>query len=253
MIEAHEDILLDPRVPAGVPLLESWWWRALVLGVSIGLVPLLIVLWHFIDAPFGEWMARTWPGLLTGFGIVGAPEFWLTGSGIAFLWLAAQRERERAQDAFTLFVVVGVAVLACGFAYAFARGATRILSDGEEGWTCLRPDVRSATIAAAAIWSRSNAPHWSRRLTWMVPLVLAAEIALGTAFAADAIAGAWIGATCGLVVPWVRWRGRDGWMPRRRWSIGVAPSANGARSGSASDAASRMETGMDFENPGLKA
>lgn len=228
MLEAPEDILLDPRVPEGVPLLESWWWRALVAGVTVGLVPLLIVLWHFIDVPFGAWMERTWPGPLAGFGIVGAPELWLTGSGIAFLWLAAQRERERAQDAFTLFVTVGVAVLACGFTDAFARGAVRILSGGEEGWTHLSPNIRSAAIAAAAVWSRGNAPRWSRRVAWMVPLVLAAEVALGVAFLADAIAGAWFGAISGLAVPWIRWRGRDGWLPRRRWSIGTVDVANSA-------------------------
>lgn len=221
MIDAPEDILLDRRVPAGVPLLESWWWRALVAGTTIGLVPLLVVLWRFIDVPFGAWMERTWPGLLTGFGIVGAPELWLVGSGVAFLWMAAQRERERSQRAFELFVTVGAAVLACGLSDAFAEGAVWISAGGANAWEHLSPNPRSAAIAAAAMWSWSAAPAWRRRILSMVPLVLAAEVALGVAFVADALAGAWFGALAGLVVPWVRWRGRDGWMPRRRWSIGA--------------------------------
>ena len=222
MLDTPEDILLDRRVPAGTPLLESWWWRALAAGVTVGLVPLLIVLWHFIDAPFGAWMEMHWPGLLTGFSILGAPEFWLVGSGVSFLWMAAQRERARAEDAFLLFVTVGAAVLACGFCDAFAEGAVWIVAGGADAWEHLSPNPRAAAITAAAVWSVAAAPRWRRRIAIALPLVLAAEVALGVAFVADAIAGAWLGALSGLAVPWIRWRGREGWMPRRRWSIGVS-------------------------------
>ena len=229
MLDTPEDILLDRRVPAGTPLLESWWWRALAAGVTVGLVPLLIVLWHFIDAPFGAWMETHWPGLLTGFSILGAPEFWLVGSGVSFLWMAAQRERARAEDAFLLFVTVGAAVLACGFCDAFAEGAVWIVAGGADAWEHLSPNPRAAAITAAAVWSVAAAPRWRRRIAIALPLVLAAEVALGVAFVADAIAGAWLGALSGLAVPWIRWRGREGWMPRRRWSIGVADrSVSGA-------------------------
>jgi hypothetical protein len=223
VIDAADDILLDRRVPADVPLLESWWWRALVAGATIGLIPLLIVLWHFIDVPFGEWMEAHWPGLLSGFSILGAPELWLVGSGVAFLWMAAQRERARAQDAFTLFVTVGSAVLACGFCDLFAEGAVWIVAGGANAWEHLSPNPRAAAVTAASAWGWAATPRWRRRLTIAVPLVIAAEVAVGVAFVADAIAGAWMGALAGLVVPWIRWRGRHGWAPRRRWSIG-APS-----------------------------
>lgn len=225
MLDAPDDILLDRRVPAGTPLLESWWWRAFVAGVSIGLIPVLIVLWHFIDVPFGAWMEAHWPGLLTGFSILGAPEFWLVGSGVAFLWMAAQRERERAQDAFVLFVTIGASVLACGFCDAFAEGAVWIAAGGADAWEHLSPNPRAATIAAATIWTWTAAPRWRRRVAIALPLVLAAEVAVGVAFLADALAGAWLGVLVGLVVPWIRWRGRDGWTHRRRWSIGIGDQA----------------------------
>ena len=227
MIDAPEDILLDRRVPTGMPLLESWWWRALVAGGTIGLIPLLIVLWHFIDVPFGEWMEAHWPGLLTGFSIMGAPEFWLVGSGVAFLWMAAQRAR--AEEAFLLFVTVGVAVLACGFCDAFAEGLVWIVAGGANAWEHLSPNPRAAAITAAAVWSVAAAPRWRRRIAIALPLVIAAEVAVGVACVADAIAGAWLGVLSALLVPWIRWRGREGWMPRRRWSIGVADrSVSGA-------------------------
>lgn len=227
MPDTREDILTERRVPEGVPLLESWWWRALLAGTTIGLVPLLIVLWHFIDEPFGAWMERSWPGFLTGFGIVGAPEPWLTASGIAFLWMAAQRGRQAAQQAFSAFVTVGVAVLACGLCDAFARGALLLSGCGPE-WSHLSPSTRCATIAAAAMWAWSGVPSWRRRLSLAVPLVMSAEVAMGVAFAADAVAGAWIGAVSGLVVPWIRWRGRQGWTPRGQWTIGYAQPAGDA-------------------------
>jgi hypothetical protein len=223
VFDAADDILLDRRVPADVPLLESWWWRALVSGVSIGMSPLLIVLWHFIDVPFGEWMEAHWPGLLSGFSILGAPELWLVGSGAAFLWMAAQRERERGRHAFVLFVTIGAGVLACGFLDVFAEGAVWIVAGGADAWEHLSPNPRAATIAAAATWAWAAAPGWRRRIAIALPLVLAAEVAVGVAFLADAVAGAWIGVLGGLLVPWVRWRGREGWAPRRQWSIG-APS-----------------------------
>ncbi|MFM7807115.1 MAG: hypothetical protein ACKPEA_04190, partial [Planctomycetota bacterium] len=78
-----DEPLLDRALPPGVPLLASWWWRALIVGASIGLLPLVIVLWHAIDVPFGAWMQTRWPGLFAGVGILAAPELWLLGSACA--------------------------------------------------------------------------------------------------------------------------------------------------------------------------
>lgn len=220
MIDAHDDILLERQVPAGVPLLESWWWRALLAGSGVGLVPLLVVLWHFIDVSFGGWMERCWPGILTGFGILGAPELWLIGSLGACLWLAAQRERVQAQRAFDLFVTIASALLTCGVVDAFARGI--LILSGAADWSHLIPNARAATISAGVIWAWSILPAWRRRMLIVFVLVLAAEVALRVAYPSDALAGAWIGLLAGLVIPWIRWRGRDGWLPRRRWSIGDA-------------------------------
>jgi hypothetical protein len=231
VIDARDDLLLDRRLPVGMPLLESWWWRALLAGSGVGLVPLLIVLWHFIDEPFGSWMERCWPGILTGFGILGAPEFWLIGSIGAFLWLSAQRERASAQQAFELFVTTAFALLACGLVDAFARGLLILTTIGTTDWSHLIPSTRAATIAAGVSWSWSVLPAWRRRMLALLVLVLAAEVALGVAFASDALAGAWLGFLAGLAVPWIRWRGREGWLPRRRWSIGDASGRDGGPAG----------------------
>lgn len=217
-----DEPLLDRALPPGVPLLASWWWRALVAGASIGLVPLLIVLWHTIDAPFGAWMQAHWPGPLAGVGILAAPEIWLLGSSCTFLWWAARREREAAQGAFALFVAVGAATLVCGVAHAFARGMTAIVA-GErfERWSHLSPDARSAAIAAVAVCAWNGQQSWRRPLAALVALTMAAEVSLGVAYASDTLAGAWIGAMTGLVVPWVRWRGAAG------WAVDAAPGVLG--------------------------
>lgn len=211
---AHEPDapLLERTLPVGVPPLASWWWRALVAGGSIGLIPLLLVLWHAVDVPFGAWMQAHWPGVLTGIGILAAPEPWLLGSACTFLWWAARRERQAAQGAFAFFVAVGAAVLVCALAHAFAHGATALLA-GErfDRWSHLSPDTRCATIAAVAVIAWQHASPWRRMLTMLVALAMAAEIALGVAFASDTLAGAWIGAMTGLLVPWIRWRGINGW------------------------------------------
>ena len=53
--------VMDRRLPAGIPLLASWWWRILVVGASLGLVPVLVVTWSFIDEPFdGHDVELTW-------------------------------------------------------------------------------------------------------------------------------------------------------------------------------------------------
>ena len=212
MAVSPDEPLLDRALPDGVPLLASWWWRALTVGGSIGLVPLVIVLWHAIDVPFGAWMQAHWPGLFAGVGILAAPELWLVGSACAFLWCAARRARGAAQGAFALFVAVGAAVLVCGLAHAFGRGMTALVA-GErfEHWSHLSPNTRCAAIAAVAVCSWNDRGAWRRVLTALVALTIAAEVSIGVAYASDALAGAWIGAIAGLVVPWVRWRGAAGW------------------------------------------
>jgi len=212
MFAMVDEPLLDRRVPAGVPLLASWWWRALVAGGSIGMVPLLIVLWHAADVPLGAWMQAHWPRLFAGVGILAAPELWLLGSACAFLWWAARREREAAQGAFALFVAVGAAVLVSGLVHAFAHGMTLLIA-GErfDRWSHLSPNTRCAAIAAVAVCAWNGGGGWRRTLTALVALTIAAEVSLGVAFASDAFAGAWIGAMAGLVVPWLRWRGATGW------------------------------------------
>lgn len=213
---------IERTLPPGVPLLASWWWRALVAGGSIGLVPLLIVLWHAVDVPFGAGMQAHWPGLFTGVGILAAPELWLLGSVSAFLWWAARRERAAAQAAFALFVAVGAAVLVCGLVHAFGRGMTALVA-GErfEHWSHLSPDTRCAAIAAVAACAWNDRGAWRRVLTTLVVFTMAAEVSLGVAFASDTLAGAWIGAMAGLVVPWVRWRGASG------WAVDAAPGVLG--------------------------
>lgn len=231
MVASPDEPLLDRALPDGVPLLASWWWRALVVGGSIGMVPLLLVLWHEIDVPFGAWMQAHWPGLFAGVGILAAPELWLLGSACTFLWWAARRERVAAQGAFALFVAVGAAVLVSGMVHAFGRGVTAIAAgDRFEHWSHLSPNARCAAIAAVAVCSWNDRGAWRRVLAALVALTMAAEVSLGVAFASDALAGAWIGAIAGLIVPWLRWRGAAG------WAIEVAPGVLGeAPSGEFSD------------------
>lgn len=228
MVVPTDEPMLDRTLPAGVPLLASWWWRALVVGGSVGMVPLLLVLWHAIDLPFGAWMQSHWPGMFTGVGILAAPELWLLGSACAFLWWAARRERAAAQGAFALFVAVGVAVLVCGLTHAFARGATAIVAGARfEHWSHLSPNARCAAIAAVAVSSWNDHGSWRRMLTGLVALTFAAEVSLGVAFASDALAGIWVGAIAGLLVPWIRWRGAAG------WAIDTAPGVLGEAPGEA--------------------
>jgi membrane-associated phospholipid phosphatase len=227
MAAEPDALLLERTLPPGVPLLASWWWRALVAGGSIGLVPLLLVLWHAADVPLTAWMDAHWPRMFTGVGILAAPELWLLGSACAFLWRAARRERVTAQAAFALFVAVGAAVLACGLVHAFGRGVTAIVA-GERfaRWSHLSPDTRCAAIAAAAVLAWNIRGPWRRTLAALVALTVAAEVALGVSYASDAVAGAWIGALAGLAVPWVRWRAASGWaVDAAPGVLGEAPRA----------------------------
>ncbi len=216
--------ILDRRVPDGIPLFASWWWRTLFAGTSLGLVPVLAVAWAFIDVPFGHWMEANWPTLFTRVSGLGSPAAWLLVCASIYLAAAALRARHAARWAFLLLAEIAVAILVCGFIHLLANGFERFMDgSGAPTWSHLIPSVRCATIAAAA---------WTCRLRWpasrvfgavTVAMVIAAEIALGTVFLSDAIAGAWIGVVAAVVLPWVWWRVQPDTMPRINRAVPSAP------------------------------
>ena len=215
----------DMRVPAGVPLLASWWWRALIAGITLGLVPLVCVLWGIIDTPMGAWMEARWPTLLLGASAFGSPSAWLMASAAAYLAAAALRQRDRARWAFLFLCCIGAAVVLCLLIDGCAELGHRVLPGvRSDTWSHLAPSVRCATIAAAATtgWLRWR----SARRVWIaiVLLVCAAEVARGVVFASDAISGAWLGVLMALLVPWAWWRVHPDTLP------GVRPAAGWASS-----------------------
>jgi|GEM_PF-3076219 len=214
MSQAEAFHILDMRLPYAVPLLASWWWRALFAGISIGLLPLLVVLWHFTDVPLGEWMRAHWPGLFSSAHVLGAPEAWLLASAAAYLAAAALRERGRARWAFLFLINISAAVIVCLLLDGVAELAQMFFARGASAmWSHLAPSPRCATVAAAAItcWSRWPSTRWM--CVTATVLVMASQITLGSFFASDALAGVWIGVLTATVIPWVWWLAHPASMP----------------------------------------
>lgn len=198
--------VMDRRLPQGVPLLASWWWRAVVAGVTLGLVPLLAVLWAFIDVPVHRLLEWMWPSWLSGARALGSPEAWLAGGTAIFLASAAMRRRDTARWGFLL-----AANVTAGLMLAWALGAVIGLlasldaRSGSPTWLHLWPDARCAAAAAAAMTLWIRVPGAWRVLLAMVALVVLGESSLRTAFLSDALAGAWSGTLAAMAVPWAWW------------------------------------------------
>ncbi|NBX24746.1 MAG: hypothetical protein EBQ99_01625 [Planctomycetes bacterium] len=224
MTQAPAFHVMDRRLPQGVPLLASWWWRAVVAGVTVGLVPLLVVLWAFIDMPAHRLLDWMWPGWLVGARALGSPVAWLAGGGAIFLVSAALRRRDVGRWGFLL-----AANVASGLALAWVCGAGIGLlasldaRSGSPAWLHLWPDARCAAAAAAAMTLWIRVPSMGRVLLAMVALVVLGESAVRTAFLSDALAGAWCGTLGAMAVPWAWWSLRNESYPAITPAAAPAP------------------------------
>jgi hypothetical protein len=199
--------VMDRRLPAGIPLLASWWWRILVVGASLGLVPVLAVMWSFIDVPFGRFLGWIWPAWLVRVGDVGSPTLWLAGGAAVYLLAASLRHRAAARWSFLMMASVAAALVVSGVIGGMLWASRALHAAGDAAdWNAMWPDARCATIAAAAftLWVRLRG--FQRALLVPVGLVMAAEVAAGSAFLSDAVAGVWIGAVSAALVGWAWWR-----------------------------------------------
>ncbi len=198
--------VMDCRLPQGVPLLASWWWRAVAVGVTVGLVPLLAVLWAFIDVPVHRLLDWMWPRWLVEARVLGSPVAWLAGGGAIFLVGAAMRRRDTARWGFLLAANVTAGLLltsVCGAVIGLL--ASLDARSGSPAWLHLWPDARCAAAAAAAVTLWIRVPSMGRVLLAMVALVVLGESSLRTAFLSDALAGAWCGTLGAMAVPWAWW------------------------------------------------
>lgn len=206
MTQAPTFHVMDRRLPQGVPLLASWWWRAMAAGVTVGLIPLLAVLWSFIDLPVHRLLDWIWPSWLVGARALGSPMAWLVGGGLIFVTGAALRRRDTARWGFLL-----AANVLAGLLLAWVSGALIGLiasldaRSASPAWLHLWPDARCAAAAAAAMTLWIRVPSAARLLAAMVALVVLAESAVRTAFLSDALAGAWCGTLASMAVPWAWW------------------------------------------------
>jgi hypothetical protein len=199
--------VMDRRLPVGIPLFASWWWRVMAVGASLGLLPVLAVMWSFIDAPFGRFMGWIWPAWLVRLGDLGSPTLWLVGGASVYLLAASLRHRAAARWSFLLIASVATALVVSGvFGGMLWTGRAWHAAGDAPDWNALWPDARCTAIAAAAftLWVRLQG--FGRVLLALVGLVMAAEVAAGSACLSDAIAGAWIGAVSAAAVGWAWWR-----------------------------------------------
>ncbi|MFM1830217.1 MAG: hypothetical protein RLZZ558_557 [Planctomycetota bacterium] len=199
--------VMDRRLPVGIPLFASWWWRIMAVGASLGLLPVLAVMWSFIDAPFGRFMEWIWPTWLVRLGDLGSPTLWLAGGASVYLLAASLRHRAAARWSFLMIASVATALVVSGvFGGMLWTGRAWHAAGDAPDWNALWPDARCAAIAAAAftLWVRLQG--FGRVLLALVGLVMAAEVAAGSAFLSDAMAGAWIGAVSAAAVGWAWWR-----------------------------------------------
>ncbi len=198
--------VMDRRLPQGVPLLASWWWRAVIAGLTLGLVPLLAVLWAFVDVPVHRLLEWMWPSWLVGARALGSPAAWLAGGGAIFLASAALRRRETARWGFLLAANVSVGLLlAWVLGMMIGLAASLDARSASPAWLHLWPDARCAAAAAAAMTIWVRVPGAWRVLVAMVALVVLGECSLRTAFLSDALAGAWSGTLAAMAVPWAWW------------------------------------------------
>ncbi len=149
--------VMDRRLPVGIPLFASWWWRVMAVGASLGLLPVLAVMWSFIDAPFGRFMGWIWPAWLVRLGDLGSPTLWLVGGASVYLLAASLRHRAAARWSFLLIASVATALVVSGvFGGMLWTGRAWHAAGDAPDWNALWPDARCAAIAAAAftLWVR---------------------------------------------------------------------------------------------------
>lgn len=207
MPHADEAPLLSREVPSGVPRLASWWWRALLGGGTIGMIPLVAVLWHFGDVPIGALADAAWPGLTRWIGSLLSPLGWVLVVALLGAWCASTRRQREAADAWNAIACMATGWALCG-ALDLLGLMARLTVPAERAarWSHCAPSAACAVSVALATWAWGHRSSLRWPLTVAAFMVMAADVADGVAFASDAVAGAWIGFAAALLVPWVRWR-----------------------------------------------
>ncbi|MFM7806501.1 MAG: hypothetical protein ACKPEA_01050, partial [Planctomycetota bacterium] len=198
--------------------------RAMAAGVTVGLIPLLAVLWSFVDLPAHRLLDRMWPSWLVGARAFGSSVAWLAGGGLIFLAGSAMRRRDVARWGFLL-----AANVTAGLLMAWVTGAVIGLAASLDArsvspaWLHLWPDARCAAASAAAMTLWIRVPSAGRVLAVMVSLVVLGESSLRTAFLSDALAGAWCGTLGAMAVPWAWWTFRTESYPAIRPEAAPGP------------------------------
>lgn len=207
-----EGALMTQVVPAGTPRLMSWWWRALAAGTSIGLIPLLAVLWHFGDQPIAAWMDALWPHALRWLGSIFSPLGWTLAVALVAIGRMRTRRPEEARAGWHSLACMAAAGMLCGAFHLLGMlVGLAVPAERASSWSHLSPSVPCAVpvALAATLWARRSAARWP--VTALAALTLAAEVADGVAWASDALAGAWCGVAAAAALPLVLWmRRRDG-------------------------------------------
>lgn len=209
-----ESALMARAVPEGTPRLVSWWWRALFVGGTIGLVPLLAVLWHFGDEPIGAFLDAIWPHAFRWLGSVFSPLGWMLAVALLAVWRAStQRPTEAAAWWSALMPMVAAWALCGVFEVLGAIVAWTVPAERAAAWSHLSPSPACGVpvALACALWSAHSAVRWP--MTALAALALLAEVADGVAYASDALAGAWCGVAAAAALPlalWLRARDRTG-------------------------------------------
>ncbi len=207
-----DSALVSPTVPAGTPRLASWWWRALLAGATLGLIPLLAVLWHFGDEPIAAGMDAVWPGALRWLGSIFSPLGWMLAVSLVAAWRISTRRTDEASGGWMSLACMLTAWVACGaFHLMGVMAGWTVPAERAAGWSHLSPSGACAVpvALAATLWARRSSLRWP--VTALAALTMAAEVADGVAWASDALAGAWCGVAASAALPLALWmRGRDG-------------------------------------------
>lgn len=188
-------------------MLEDPRWRAVLIGVTLGSVPLIALLWRFVDPHVEAWSATIgadWPRQV---GRLGLAEVWLVPAVIATAVMAVLGRIHGAR--WGLFLIS--AVIASGVVVnllKIAIGRERPQREDPLGpWAFSFPSGHTTTIATVATVIVLRWPRLWPAAIPLVAIVAAARVCDHGHHLSDVVAGAVLGVAVTLVleVAWSRW------------------------------------------------
>ena len=206
------------------PLLATAWGRALISGISVGLIPVVCVVWFFFDKPFAnQFTQKEWEQwvFLRSLGLLGDALPWICLCAYIFLLGIFGKRRDIATWAVFLCISIAVSGAVSNLVkFIFMRARPNWHGAIPEGSSFSFPSGHAATIGAVAVVCVLRWPK-------LLPVALAgvALVALNRVMSqnhhiTDVIVGAALGMISALVVQWCWWKYQPGTFADMRFARG---------------------------------